>query len=217
MAEITLYSYWRSSASFRVRIGLKLKKIPYEYRAVHLINDGGQQHSEAFRQLNPGREVPTLVHQGRVLGQSVAILLYLDEQFSTLSLFPKTSYERARVLQLCEILNSGVQPIHNLRVLQELEKRFGADQNAKDEWSSYWIRRGLDILEAELVQTAGTYCIGGAISAADAFLVPGVYNAHRYKISLAPYPNIERVYKNCMALEAVQAAAPEAQPDAPKS
>lgn len=215
MSEFILYSYFRSSASYRVRIALNLKNIAYEYRAVHLLKDGGEQHSAAYTQINPSHQVPTLIHNGKALGQSVAIIDYLEAIHPTPALFPKDPFARGLVLQACEIVNSGAQPLHNLRVLQELEKRFSASEAVKAEWSALWIGNGLEALENFLKPYAGAYCFGETVTAADCFLIPHLANADRYKVELNSYPVLSRIRANCDKLDAFIKAAPLAQPDAP--
>ena len=214
MKEFTLYSYFRSSASYRVRIALNLKGIEFEYKAVHLLNDGGEQHKDEYRKLNPSREVPTLIHNGKVLAQSMAIIDYLDRVKPTPRLFPEDPYQRALVVQACEILNSGAQPVHNLRVLQELGKRFGADQEAKDAWAAHWITYGCEAMEAMVKPHAGTHCFGNTPSAADCFLVPHLANAKRFKVDLAAFPTLARI-SAIMSEAAFKKAAPDVQPDTP--
>lgn len=214
MKEFTLYSYFRSSASYRVRIALNLKGIDYDYKAVHLINGGGEQHNEDYRKLNPSREVPTLIHEGKILGQSMAIIDYLDRVRPTPRLFPDDPYQRALVVQVCEIVNSGVQPVHNLRVLAELGKRFGADQAQRDDWAAHWINYGLETLETVLKAHAGTYCFGNEPTAADCFLVPQLANANRFKVSLDRFPTLQRL-RAMMQTEPFRKAAPDVQPDTP--
>ncbi len=216
MSETILYSYFRSSAAYRVRIALNLKEVPYEYRPVHLVNNGGEQNLPDYRKLNPSGEVPTFIHNGKSLSQSMAIIQYLDDVFPNPPLFPKDPYEKAHVLQICEIINSGIQPLGNLKVLHELEKRASFDQKMKSDWSSYWIARGLDNLEKHLQGFAGSYCFGNQITAADLFLVPQIYNAHRHNVSLNNFPLATRIYRSCSELAPFQKASPEAQPDAPK-
>lgn len=215
MSDFILYSYFRSSASYRVRIALHLKEIPFEYRGVHLLRNGGEQHHDEYRRLNPSREVPTLVHAGRPIAQSMAIADYLDQVRPEPRLFPPNAYQRALVIQACEIVNSGAQPVHNLRVLQELEARFGADQNTKNEWCAYWINYGLQALESFLKPHAGNYSFGDAVTAADCFLIPHLANADRFSVEMKPYPTLLRIRKNCESMEAFVRAAPNVQPDTP--
>ena len=213
MAEFTLYGYFRSSASYRVRIAMNLKNLKYEYKAVHLINNGGEQHNQEYKKLNPSEQVPTLVHNGKALGQSMAIIQYLDEVAPETPLFPAEPFEKARVIQFCEIINSGVQPLHNLAVIDELARR-GVDDK---DWVIQVISKGLATLESFLKETAGTYCFGGKLTAADAFLVPQVFAARRFNTPTESYPTVMRVFENCSKLEAFQKAEPARQPDAPKT
>lgn len=217
MTETILYNYFRSSASYRVRIALNLKGIPFEYRAVHLLNQGGEQHQAEYKKLNPSAQVPTLIHNGHTLAQSMAIIDYLDHVQPEPPLFPKDAYERALVVQACEIVNSGIQPVHNLKVLQELGKRFGADQAQRDQWAKDWITQGLDVLEAFLKPHAGKFCMGDRVSAADCFVIPHLANADRYHVSLDTYPTLSRIRVNCNELAAFTKAAPSQQPDAPQT
>jgi maleylacetoacetate isomerase len=215
MGKFVLYSYFRSSASHRVRIALNLKNIPYEYRAVHLLNGGGEQHTAEYRRINPSREVPTLIHEENVIGQSMAIVDYLDRVIPEFPLFPSDPFQRALVMQACEIANSGVQPLHNLRVLQKLEESFGADLEAKNKWSTHWITNGLESLETMLSLTSGIYSFGDQPTAADCFLIPHLANADRYQVSLKHFPALAKIKKSCETNEAFTKAAPFAQPDAP--
>jgi len=215
MSEFILYSYFRSSASYRVRIAMNLKQIAYEYRAVHLLNNGGEQHKDDYRQLNPSAQVPTLIHGDRVIGQSMAIIDYLDQVRPEPKLFPADAYQRALVIQACEIVNSGAQPLHNLNVLQELEKSFSAGDAQKSEWSSHWIARALEALENLVAKRAGDYAFGNQVTAADCFIMPHLANADRYKVPLATYPTLSRLRGTYEKNPAFQKAAPAAQPDTP--
>lgn len=216
VAEFTLYGYFRSSASHRVRIAMNLKNITYDYKAVHLINNGGEQHNQEYKKLNPSEQVPTLVHNGKALGQSMAIIQYLDEVSPGHPLLPTDPFEKARMIQFCEIINSGIQPLHNLIVTDELGRR-GLDEKARGEWITLFMSKGLAALEVFLNETAGTYSFGGTVSAADAFLVPQVFSARRFNVPTDSYPNMMRVFENCCKLEAFKRAEPLNQPDAPKS
>ncbi len=213
--DFVLYSYFRSSASYRVRIGLNLKAIPYEYRAVHLVNNGGEQLKHDYRKLNPSGDVPTLIHKGVALGQSVAILDYLDGIHPSPRLFPADPQRRALVLQTCEIVNSGVQPLHNLRVLKKIQKDFAVSETETTRWAADWITYGLNTLETFLAAHAGSYSFGDQVTAADCFVIPHLANADRYGISLESYPILQRIRKTCESVAAFTKAAPSQQPDAP--
>jgi maleylacetoacetate isomerase len=215
MGRLQSYSYFRSSAAFRVRIALHLKQIPHDYHAVHLLKDGGRQNQAAYRDVNPMGEVPAIVDGDFNLAQSMAILFYLDDIRPKPELFPKEPRAKARVLQICENINCGMHPLQNLKVLQELERRFGAQQAAKDSWVQHWISLGFQSLEKILESTAGTYAFGGSITAADLFIVPQVFSARRFKCDLAPFPVIRRIADECMRLEAFKKSEPAAQPDTP--
>lgn len=206
-----LYSYFRSSSAYRVRIALHLKEIDFEYRPVHLVKDGGEQYLDEFKQLNPKSEVPFLIHDQVQLTQSMAILHYLDKVKASPGLFPKDSYEKC--IELCELINAGIQPIQNLKVLQQLSQRFGATQEQKEEWIRYWISEGFRALEVHLQQTSGQYCLGDEVSAVDLLLVPQAYNAKRYRLDLGLFPLIQKIEKRCQLLQAFHKAHPDQQPD----
>lgn len=211
MTPITLYSYFRSSASYRVRIALNLKNIPFEYKAVHLVKDGGQQLFDDFKALNPMAQIPCLkTSEGVFINQSMAILTYLDEIAPNPQLFPQESLKKAHVIEVCEIINSGIHPVQNLKVLKFVtqEQKF-----EKAEWAHYWIQEGFFGLEKRLSSISGDYCFGNVLTAADLFLVPQVYNARRFNVDLQQFPIIQKIEANCLKLEAFQKASPETQPD----
>ncbi|MFP2929201.1 maleylacetoacetate isomerase [Pyxidicoccus sp. 3LG] len=216
MKNLRLYSYWRSSASWRVRIGLQLKGLKYEYLAVHLLQDGGQQNSAEYRAVNPMRTLPTLEWTGddgtaRRLSQSLPILEYLQALVPTPALLPADPYLQARSRMLAELVNSGMQPLQNLSVLQRIKSELKADDKA---WAAYWNARGLEAFEAAVKPTAGRYCIGDEVSLADICLVPQLYGARRFGVDLTPYPTVLRIEAACNELPAFQAAHPDRQPDA---
>lgn len=214
--SLKLYSYFRSSASYRVRIALNIKNLDYQYETVHLVNDGGEQKKPNYLKLNPMGQVPCLVDGELTLNQSMAILLYLDRKHPTPPLFPQDADRFAQTVQLCEIVNSGIQPIQNLRVMQHLDATFNCGPEGTAAWNSHWITSGLKGLEESLKNTAGKYSMGDEVTAADLFLVPQVYNAHRFHLDMANFPIIHQIEKNCLELEVFQKAAPENQPDAPQ-
>lgn len=211
-----LYSYWRSSASFRVRIALQLKGLAYEYVPVHLSQDGGQQHGERYRALNPQGRVPSLEVDGRVLTQSLAIIEWLEDTHPQPALLPQDPWERARVRALAQIVACDIQPLGNLAVLQYLRSRCAQDDVALAGWQKEWIHRGFSALEARLVRepATGRYCHGEEPTLADICLIPQCYNARRVQMDLAAYPAIQRIFSACSEHPAFQRAAPDAQPDA---
>lgn len=217
---LTLYSYWRSSAAYRVRIALNLKGLDYAIRPVHLVNDGGQQHAAAYRALNPQQLVPTLVDGERVIRQSLAIIEYLDDAYpDTPPMLPSDQRERARVRGLALAVACDIHPLGNLRVLQYLKGEFAISDAQKAAWSAHWIKVGFDALEALLAASpeVGRFCSGDDPTLADCCLIPQVYNARRFKVSLKPYPTLARIDAACNELDAFRRAAPEVQPDAPKA
>ncbi|HEY8426948.1 MAG TPA: maleylacetoacetate isomerase [Sandaracinaceae bacterium] len=209
-----LYGYWRSSATYRVRIALAYKGVPHEIVPVHLLEGGGQQHTEAYRAKNPMAQVPALeLDDGTVLAQSMAILEYLEERYPEPPLLPKNPVQRARARQLAEIVNSGIQPLQNLDVTKRLEAA-GVDAKA---WSVGVIRRGLAAYEAIAARTAGEFSVGDAPTIADCALVPQLYNARRFGIDVAAeHPTLARIEARCAELEAFARAHPDRQPDAPR-
>lgn len=209
-----LYGYWRSSAAYRVRIALNLKGIAYEQESVHLVKDGGQQHMENYRAMNPTELVPTLVDGNFVLNQSVAILDYLDDRIPNPPLYPADVGLRAQIKALVLDIACDIHPLNNLRVLQHLSGQLGHSEQERDDWYRHWLKVGFTALEAKLQHTAGTYCFGDTLTMADVVLVPQVYNAHRYQLSMGEFPLIDAIAQRCNTLPAFQEAAPEQQPDA---
>ena len=214
-----LYSYWRSSAAYRVRIGLALKGLQYETVPVHLLKDGGQQHAADYAALNPQQMVPVLMHGRRALRQSLAILEYLEEVWpDTPALLPGTARERVRVRALAQLVACDVHPLNNLRVLQFFEQHWNVPQAERDEWVRHWIVEGLAAFEALVAEdpATGAFCHGDAPGLADACLVPQLYNARRFGLDLTRWPTLARIEQACLALPAFRQAVPESQPDAPK-
>ncbi|HMM66294.1 MAG TPA: maleylacetoacetate isomerase [Dokdonella sp.] len=215
---IKLYSYWRSSAAYRVRIALNLKQLDYELVPVHLVNNGGEQHSAAYRELNPQGSVPILLDGARVFRQSMAIIEYLEEAYpGTFPLLPSTARERARVRALAQIVACDIHPLNNLRVMKFLEKEFSSPHVERERWTRHWIVEGFTALEAMLSDNASTglCCDGDSPSLADICLVPQVYNARRFDVDLSPYPTITRIEQFCLEMAEFSEARPENQPDAP--
>ncbi|MEN5266066.1 maleylacetoacetate isomerase [Stenotrophomonas sp. TWI587] len=216
MEPIELFSYWRSSAAYRVRIGLNLKGLPHRITPVHLVREGGEQHSAAYAALNPQELVPTLRHGDQVLQQSMAILEYLDEVFPATPLLPVDAEGRARVRALAQLVACDIHPLNNLRVMQYLERTLQASAEARTQWTLHWMAEGLAAMETLLAGHAatGTFCHGDQPGLADACLVPQLYNAHRFGLDLAPYPTLQRIEAACLDLPAFDAARPENQIDA---
>jgi maleylpyruvate isomerase len=214
MSGLRLWSYWRSSSAYRVRIALGLKQLPFEYVATHLTRDGGQQLAPAFTNINPQRQVPVLeVLEGGVsrrLVQSMAIIEYLDERFPEPPLLPRDAADRAHVRALAELVNSGIQPLQNIGTFNELRKHGGDPES----WARHFIAKGLAALEGLAAPHAGTFMFGDLASLADIYLVPQLYNARRFAIPLDGFPTLLRAERSAQALPAFESARPERQPDA---
>lgn len=216
-APLELFSYWRSSAAYRVRIGLQLKALAYIAHPVHLVRDGGEQHAPAYAQLNPQELVPTLRHGAVVIPQSLAILEYLEEAFpDSARLLPAAPAERARVRALAQVIACDVHPLNNLRVTQFFEREWQLAAAQRQEWTQHWMQRGFAALEAQLGNDlhTGAFCHGDTPGLADCVLIPQLYNARRFAVDLTPYPILQRIKQACLALPAFDAARPETQPDA---
>ncbi len=216
MENITLYNYFRSSTSYRVRIALHLKKINFDYKAIHLLNNGGEQNSEQYRTINPLGGVPTLVHDQTTVAQSSAIIEYLDEAFpQTYQLLPKDVTTRAQIRQFCQIINADTHAYGNLKTLGYLTKNFAMKDDQKSAWLNYWTSEGLTACEKMLEKTSSKFSFGDQITAADAFLIPAVTTAHRFEVDTKKYTNIVRVFENCLKEEAFINAHPFRQIDTP--
>jgi len=214
MAEFILHNYFRSSTSYRARIALNIKGVPYEYKAVHLLK--GEQLTPEYKNLNPTGGVPTLIHNGKIIPDSYAIIEYLEEILPTPALLPKDPYHRARIRQACEIINSTAHPLGNLKVQTYLEKNHGFTAADKETWAKYWYNHGLEALEKTLQEFAGTYSFGNEVTMADLFLVPQMVTAERFKMDLNAYPTLSKIYANCNKLDAFTKAHPFRQPDTPE-
>jgi len=211
-----LYTYFRSSAAYRVRIALNLKGLPYEAVPVHLLRGGGEQLQDQYRKINPSGLVPALQDERGTLTQSLAILEYLEETHPDVPLLPADPLGRARVRELSQIIACDIHPINNLRVLRYLVHQLGVSEEAKTEWYRHWVREGLAALEAHLARDPGTadFCHGETPTLADCCLVPQVFNAQRFDVDLSAYPNVARINANCVQLPAFAHAHPSQQPDA---
>ncbi len=213
---IKLYGYWRSTAAYRVRIALNMKQISYTQESVHLVKDGGQQHKPEYQMLNPQELVPTLVDNGFVVGQSMAILEYLEEKYSNCPLLPKDIKQRAFVRQLCQLIISDVHPLNNLRVLSYLKNELDVSDENKELWYHHWIRKGFTAYQELLNKNNldGDYSLGNELSLADVCLIPQIYNANRFNFPMDEFPRLKAINENCLKLERFQNAIPENQPDA---
>ena len=211
-----LYTYFRSSAAYRVRIALNLKGLKVDFRYVHLVKDGGQQRQPEYLAVNPQGLVPALKDKGHVLTQSLAILEYLEEIHPEPPLLPKDALSRARVRSLAQVVACDIHPVNNQRILKYLETELGADEAARTHWYRHWIIMGFDALEKLLHgnPATGKCCHGDQPTLADICLVPQVFNAKRFSLDLAPYPTISRINDYCLKLKAFAEAAPEKQLDA---
>jgi maleylacetoacetate isomerase len=214
--EFVLYGYFRSSAAFRVRIALNLKGIAAGQKSVHLLRGGGEQHGDTYQALNPQELVPTLVHDGHAIGQSLSIIEYLDEIRPEPPLLPRDALARARVRQIAYAIACDIHPLNNLRMLLYLRDRFGADEPTRVEWQRHWMAKGFAALETLLANSieTGAYCHGDVPTLADICLIPQLFNARRVELDLAPYPTLTRIEAHALAHPAFEAALPKNQPDA---
>jgi len=211
-----LYSYFRSSASFRVRIALALKGLDYEYVPVHLLKDGGQQFAGGFQAMNPAALVPVLDDDGSVLTQSLAIIEYLDETRPQPPLLPQDAAGRARVRAIALAIACEIHPLNNLRVLGYLSKTLGITEAQRNAWYCHWVETGLAAVEAMLSgdPRTGACCHGDVPTLADVCLVPQIFNAQRFKARLDHVPTVMRIHEHCLTLPAFAESVPALQPDA---
>jgi len=214
--KLVLHNYWRSSASHRVRIGLGLKGLPYDYVAVNIFT--GEQHADDYQAKNPSGQVLTLevIEDGgerRLITQSLPILEYLEDRWPEVPLLPRDPYFRARTRMLAEIVNSGIQPLQNLSTTNKI-KTLGGDPAT---WTVEFISRGLGSFARAVAETAGAFCVGEAPTLADCCLVPQLASARRFGADLAPFPKLVEIEARCLELPAFADAAPDRQPDAVRS
>ena len=208
-----LYSYFRSSAAYRVRIALNLKGLAYETQPIHLVKDGGHNRRPEYRAINPQMRVPTLIAPaGEILIQSLAIIEYLDETHPQPPLLPKDPIARAKVRALSELIACDIHPLNNTSSLRYLKHTLGQEQSAIDTWYHHWVLEGFEALE-QLIKP-GPYCCGDTVTIADICLVPQLYNARRLKVPLDKFPKILSVDAACLKPPAFDRARPENQPDA---
>jgi len=193
-----------------VRIALYLKNIPFTYRSVHLIKNGGEQYSNDFTSLNPLAQVPCLKIDNKILTQSLPIIQYLDELYPAPPLFSEDTFTKNEILSVCEIINSSIQPLQNLKVLKKISD-MGDD---KTKWAADWISQGLEKLEIILNPKAKDFSFGNNLTCVDLFLIPQLYNARRFQVNVSSFPSLERVAANCCTLPSFEKSKPENQPDA---
>jgi maleylacetoacetate isomerase len=207
---VKLYTYFRSSAAYRVRIALNLKGVAYDSVSINLLT--GEQREEGYRTINPQGRVPSLDIGVATLIQSPAILEYLDECYPEPPLLPVGAVNRAKVRAVSSLIGCDIHPLNNSGTIAYLKKRLGHDQATADEWYAHWVREGFDAIE-RLIEP-GPYAFGSRITLADVYLVPQVFNARRFNVSLDAYPKIAAVDAACAGHKAFQDAAPASQPDA---
>ncbi len=207
-----LYSFFNSSTSYRVRIALALKGLDFDLKPINLRTL--EHRTPEYMDINPAAGVPLLNDDGFQLGQSLAIIDYLDAKYPEPRLIPQDLHQRARVLEMADLVACDMHPLNNLRVLRYLVKELGVSEEAKNGWYQHWIAEGFRGLEELLARAdSGQYCVGGQVSLADCCLVPQVANAKRMGCDLSPYPRVLAVFEHCSALPAFQKAAPAQQPD----
>lgn len=213
--SFVLHGYWRSGTSYRTRIALNLKGLAYTQVPVNLLK--GEQNSDEFLTLNPQGLVPALEVAGTVLTQSSAIIEWLEERFPEPPLLPQQPEERAIVRVMSMTVACDIHPLNNLRVLRHLKREVGADEAAISSWTAKWIEQGFAALDAMIARHGGIFAFGDSPTAADCHLVPQIYSAERFGVDLHRFPNVAAAGKNAIAVPAIAAAAPEMQPDAPRT
>lgn len=213
---LTLHTYHRSSAAYRVRIALALKGLPWTPAGVNLVRGGGEQHGQAYRRLNPQGRVPLLVDGDLALSQSLAIIEYLDEVHPVPALLPPDAAGRARVRSLAQLIACDIQPLQNISVTRYLARELQLGDEAVRAWQIHWISTGLAALERRLAAEPGTgrFMHGDTPTLADCCLVPQCYASRRFGVDTAAFPTLAAIEQRCLELAAFQAAAPERQPDA---
>lgn len=211
-----LYTFFRSSASYRVRIALNIKGIRYEQVPIHLRRGGGEQFAASYKSIHPQALVPALEDSGRILTQSLAIIEYLDERYPNPPLLPRESADRALVRSMALVIACEIHPIQNLRVLAHLRHQLKHSEEEANAWARHWIDLGLSALEQMVLAAPkrGKFCFGDTPTVADICLVPQLANARRFGCDLSPYPTLLAIESNCISLPAFASAAPEKQPDA---
>ncbi len=215
MSEFALYGYFRSSAAFRARIALNLKGIKPELRFIHLLKDGGQQHTAEYKALNPQELIPALAHDGHTITQSLAIIEYLNDVVPEPPLLPRDSYGRARCREIAYVVACDIHPVNNLRVGQYIKRTFKMQDEDVFAWQRHWIEVGFNALEKLLSSPlTGTFCHGDMPTIADICLIPQVANARRVNLNIETWPTIARIEAHALSTSAFDAALPKNQPDA---
>jgi maleylacetoacetate isomerase len=207
---IELYNYFRSSASFRVRIALNLKNIDYKNHEIHLVNHGGEQYSEAFEKINAQQLVPVFKNEDKIITQSCAMIEYLDEMHPEPPLLPKDPYQKALVRAFALSIIADMHPLNNLRVLEYLKNDFMISETQKTAWYHHWIKKGFSALEKQLSKNAHfLYCFGDTPTLADICLVPQMYNARRFACDISSFPTLVKMDEHCQKHPAFQKAWPK--------
>lgn len=208
----TLYDYYRSTASYRVRIALNYKQVPFQLREVHLVNNGGEQFNDDYKAINPNQLVPTLLeHKTQLqLSQSLAIINYLEHKHPNPSLYPSDPLKKAWVESIALDICCDIHPLNNLRVLKYLVNDLNIDEQQKLQWYHHWLIKGFDALETRLtkIQRKKLFCIDDKLSLADVCLIPQIYNANRFKLDMSSYPLLNSIYDYCLSLDVFAKAAP---------
>lgn len=209
---LELYSYFRSSAAYRVRIALNYKTLKYKTHAIHLVKNGGEQHSASYKAINPQQLVPTLLDNNQPILQSLSILEYLEEQYPEPPLLPKDPITRANIRTCAQMVACDIHPLNNLRVLNYLKTHLNVEDNTKMQWYHHWIVTGFTAIEKFI--NGKKFCFNDQVSMADICLIPQVYNALRFNVPMENFVKILSVYKHCINLPYFKTASPEQQPDA---
>lgn len=207
-----LYDYYRSSCSYRVRIALNLKKLNYDIIPVHLVNNGGEQHSPSYKKINPQEVVPSLDTDDGIINQSLAIIEYLEDVYPTPALLPKDPYKKSLIRSIALLIACEIHPLNNLRVLQTLENDLHISKEQKLAWYHKWLRLGFTALETKLnnINRDANVCYGSSVTLADVFLIPQVYNAKRFEFPVENFPIINSINNHCLTLSEFKNAEPNA-------
>ncbi|MEM8684096.1 MAG: maleylacetoacetate isomerase [Pseudomonadota bacterium] len=210
----TLYSYWRSTAAYRIRVALNLKGVDYDLVSINLAPGVKENRGDDYATRNPQQLVPFFEDDRVSLAQSMAILEYLEERYPEPRLLPAGTQQRGEVRAFCQHIACDVHPLNNVSVLTYLSNDLGIDDDARSTWYAHWVHRVFRSAESEIARHGGAYVFGDTLTMADVLLVPQVYNAHRFDVPMSEFPNILAVEARCLALEAFDRARPEKQPDA---